>query len=211
MTSRVTLGPIVGDPNYTDGGVLDFYNGTALQTRQRFPSRSTQPVALWGLGMYAQDEWKVTPNLTLTLALRAEKNSNPVCQTDCGSLMKGGASFDNLLAAGLLTKSTPYNSIIDANRHQLYNATDKINWAPRFGFAWSPLGPNTVFRGGFGIFMDAFPSVVADSFMTNLPGLVEVRITGPQWGDTTTTDSPYIQGANSRRGYHVGIRQRGLL
>src|ERR1035438_9436235 len=33
--------------------------------------------------------------------------------------------------------------------------------------------------------------------MTNLPGLVEVRITGPQWGDTTTANSPYIQGANS--------------
>src|SRR5271166_5352131 len=28
-------GTIVGDPNYSDGGVLDFYNGTALQTRQR--------------------------------------------------------------------------------------------------------------------------------------------------------------------------------
>ncbi len=115
-------GTIVGDPNYTDGGVLDFYNGTALQTRQRFPSRSTQPVALWGLGMYAQDEWKVTPNLTLTLALRAEKNSNPVCQTDCSSLLK--APFNTLLGAGLLSPSTPYNSIINGNNHQLYNATD---------------------------------------------------------------------------------------
>ncbi len=178
-----------------DGGQTDFYNGVAFQTRQRFPSRNTQPVALWGLGMYAQDEWKVKPNLTLTLALRAEKNSNPVCQTNCGSLLDG--SFNNLLDAGMLTTSTPYNSIINAGRHQLYNATDKINWGPRFGFAWSPVGPNTVFRGGFGIFMDAFPSVVADQFMTNLPGLVEVRITGPQWGDTTTADSPYIQGANS--------------
>jgi Carboxypeptidase regulatory-like domain len=188
-------GTVVGDPNYSDGGVLDFYNGTALQTRQRFPSRSTQPVALWGLGVYAQDEWKVKPNLTLTLALRAEKNSNPVCQTDCSSLFK--APFNDLLDAGELSKSTPYNSIINGHNHQIYNATDAINWGPRFGFAWSPMGPNTVVRGGFGIFMDAFPALVADQFMTNLPGLVEVRITGPQWGDTTTADSPYVQGANS--------------
>ena len=97
-------GTIVGDPNYTDGGVLDFYNGTALQTRQRFPSRSTQPVALWGLGMYAQDEWKVTPNLTLTLALRAEKNSNPVCQTDCWFADERGGVVQHLLAAGLLSQ-----------------------------------------------------------------------------------------------------------
>ena len=186
---------VVGDPNYTDGGVLDFYNGTALQTRQNFPSRLTQPVALWGLGVYAQDEWKVRSNLTLTLALRAEKNSNPVCQTDCGSLAKN--SFSNLLAAGLLSTTTPYNSIINGHRHQLYNATDSIDWAPRFGFAWSPVGPNTVIRGGFGLFYDAFPAVVGDDFMTNLPGLVNVRITDTQWGDTTSPDSPYIQGKNS--------------
>jgi hypothetical protein len=183
--------------NPLDGGQTDFYNGIALQTRQSFPSASEQPVALWGIGLYAQDEWKVTQNLTLTLALRAEKNSNPVCQTDCGSLTRGGASFTNLLAAGLLTPTTPYNTIINGHRHQLYNATDTIDWAPRFGFAWSPLGPNTVFRGGFGIFDDAFPAVVGDSFMTNLPGLVNVRISATPWGDTTTPASPYIQGANS--------------
>ncbi len=107
-------GTIVGDPNYSDGGVLDFYNGTALQTRQAFPSRLTQPVALWGLGVYAQDEWKVRPNLTLTLALRAEKNSNPVCQTNCGSLLN--APFNTLLGAGLLSPTTPYNSIINGQQ-----------------------------------------------------------------------------------------------
>jgi hypothetical protein len=188
-------GVVVGDPNYSDGGVLDFFNGTALQTRQNFPSRLTQPVALWGLGMYAQDEWKVRSNLTLTLALRFEKNSNPVCQTNCASLLK--APFNTLLDQGLLSPSTPYDSIINANRHQIYNATDAINVAPRFGFAWSPVGPNTVIRGGYGIFYDAFPAVVGDSFMSNLPGLVNVRITETQWADTTSPDSPYIQGAAS--------------
>ncbi len=185
---------VVGDPNYTDGGVLDFYNGTALQTRQRFPSRSTQPVALWGLGLYAQDEWKIRTNLTLTLALRLEKNSNPVCQTNCSSLMN--APFNTLLDAGMLSKDTPYNSIINGHNHQIYNGTDSIDVGPRIGFAWSPLA-KTVVRGGAGIFYDAFPAVVADQFMTNLPGLVEVRITGAPWGDTTSPASPYVQGAAS--------------
>jgi hypothetical protein len=178
-----------------DGGQTDFYNGIAYQTRQRFPSATEQPVALWGIGLYAQDEWKVKSNLTLTLALRAEKNSNPVCQRNCSALLNN--SFENLLTAGMLSPSTPYNSIINGHNHQLFNATDKINLAPRFGFAWSPLGPNTVFRGGFGIFDDAFPSIIGDQFMTNLPGLVEVRITQTPWGDTTTSNSPYLQGAAS--------------
>jgi hypothetical protein len=186
-----------------DGGQTDFYNGIAYQTRQRFPSATEQPVALWGIGIYAQDEWKVSSNLTLTLALRAEKNSNPVCQRNCSALLNN--SFENLLAAGMLSKSTPYNSIINGHNHQLFNATDKIDLAPRFGFAWSPLGPNTVFRGGFGIFYDAFPSIIGDQFMTNLPGLVEVRITGAPWGDTTTSNSPYIQGAASAAAIMAGF------
>ena len=190
---------------FGDGGQTDFYNGIAYQTRQRFPSRSTQPVALWGMGIYAQDEWKVKSNLTLTLALRAEKNSNPVCQTDCGSLLNG--SFNGLLAAGQLTPTTPYNSIIQGNRHQLYRSTDTIDWAPRFGFAWTPVGPNTVIRGGFGMFDDAFPAVASDQFMTNLPGLVEVRITDTPWADTTTANSPYIQGANSAAAIMNGFSQ----
>jgi hypothetical protein len=188
---EIFLGDISGNG---DGGQTDFYNGIALQTRQRFPSRSTQPVALWGLGLYGQDEWKVRSNLTLTLALRLERNSNPVCQTNCSSL--ANAPFSTLLAAGDLSTSTPYNSIINGHNHQIYNGVDSIDVGPRVGFAYSPLA-KTVVRGGFGIFYDAFPAVVADQFMTNLPGLVEVRITDTPWGDTTSSASPYVQGAAS--------------
>jgi Carboxypeptidase regulatory-like domain len=191
----IILGDISGNG---DGGQTDFYNGNALETIQNFPSRAEQPVALWGIGIYGQDEWKVRPNLTLTLALRLEKNSNPVCQTNCSSLLK--APFNTLLSEGLLSPTTPYNSIINGHNHQIYNGTDAIDVAPRFGFAWSPVGPNTVIRGGFGIFDDAFPAVVGDSFMTNLPGLVPITTftgSGIPWGDTTTPASPYVAGAAS--------------
>ena len=208
----VLLGDISGNG---DLGQTDFYNGNALETQQNFPSELEQPVALWGIGIYGQDEWKVRPNLTLTLALRLEKNSNPVCQTNCGSLLNN--SFNNLLSAGQLSPTTPYNSIINGNNHQLYNATDAIDVAPRFGFAWSPLGPNTVFRGGFGIFDDAFPAVVGDAFMTNLPGVVPITTftgAGIPWGDTTTSASPYVAGAASAAaimsGFHNGASYQSL-
>ena len=183
----------------------DFYNGNAYQTRQNFPARASEPVALWGLGLYAQDEWRVNKSLKLTLALRAEKNSNPVCQTNCASLLDG--EFTQGVDNGSISKANPYNSFIEANRHQVFRSTDAINFAPRFGFAWSPGGSDkTVVRGGFGLFYDAFPAIFGDSFMTNLPNEVNVRVTGEvPWADTTTPASPYIQGATTAAAIMTGF------
>jgi hypothetical protein len=197
---------------------LDFFNGGAYQTRQNFPERQSEPVALWGLGVYAQDEWRVSRSLKLTLAIRAEKNSNPVCQTNCSQLLDG--TFSTLAATGAINVQQPYNSFIDAGRHQIFRSTDTLNWAPRFGFAWSPGGSDkTVVRGGFGMFYDAFPAVIGDAFMTNLPNEVNVRVTTPgaaignclalgacvPWGDTTTAASPYNQGQASATAIQTGF------
>ena len=174
-----------------------------LKRKSSYPNRQTEPVALWGLGLYAQDEWRVSKSLKLTLALRAERNSNPVCQTNCGSLLDG--AFNNLLGAGVINANAPYNSFVDANRHQLYRGVDTLDFAPRFGFAWSPGGSDrTVIRGGFGIFYDAPPADGVDNYMLNLPNSVTIVQANPganpnttgaiPWGDTTTPNSPWIHG-----------------
>ena len=64
---------------YVPNGLQEMVDGLAYQYRQALNSSSDVPVALWGVGLYGQDEWKVTPHLTLTLGLRVERNSNPVC------------------------------------------------------------------------------------------------------------------------------------
>ncbi len=205
---------VLNNPEVLSFDQDSFFTGISDQNRQRYPSRATEPVALWGLGVYAQDEWRASKSLKLTFALRAEHNSNPVCQLNCGSLMNG--NFTTMLNNGLITPDTPYNQIIQANRQQLYRSTDAIDWGPRFGFAWSPGGSDrTVVRGGFGIFYDAFPAVVADNFMLNLPNVVTVYSNGVPWADTTTPNSPYIQGAASAAaimsGFANGATYNSLL
>jgi len=82
--------PGIGSIGYSLGDSLtSFFNGLGDNYQQNFAVRLTQPVAVYDLGLYAQDQWAVRPSFKLTLSLRAEHNSNPVCQTNCF------ARFDN--------------------------------------------------------------------------------------------------------------------
>src|SRR5579883_2499957 len=133
----------VGTPLSVISNVEDFYNGFANAYLANYPSQLSEPTALWNLGAYVQDEWRVTPSLKLTFALRAEHYSNPVCNTNCSALMTGPFASESV------SPTTPYNQMVMANQNQIFRATDMINWAPRFGFAWSPGGSDkTVVRGG---------------------------------------------------------------
>lgn len=147
--------------------LTDFFNGVATNFTQAFPSRITEPVALYDLGFYGGDTWHARPNLNLTFTLRADRASNPTCRTNCFSRLAGNFfSIDHSL-------TTPYNQSILANQSLAFSGSYHP-WTvqPRFGFNWSPFGANsnTVISGGFGLFSSNFPAVIADDLMTNLPG-----------------------------------------
>ncbi len=141
-----------------------FLAGNTDVFEQGFATRPTQPLALYSLGLYAQDEWALRPSLKVTLSLRAQHNSNPVCQTNC---------FANLANSFLDVShdpNQPYNQAIRTGLHQALPDYESISWEPRVGFAWQPLGKgNTVIRGGFGLFSDVFPGTVATLYDTNSP------------------------------------------
>lgn len=144
-----------------------FFNGNIdLGFTQTFPSRFSQPIALYGLGFYGQDEWRVGKKLKLTLSLRLDHNSNPVCQTNCFARLK--VPFTSLDHTN--SGDVPYNQTILSGLHQAYPGTDIVVWQPRFGFAYSPFSSNkTVVRGGIGIFGDSFPATLVDPLSQNSP------------------------------------------
>jgi len=111
-------------------------------------------------GFYVQDDWKVTPKLTLNLGLRYEwstpyterKNqltfSNfkgdtgiaiPVAR-DASGLFPGFGQLGEIMGTTVFPTSGNRNATVDRN-----------NVAPRFGFAYQ-LASNTVLRGGAGVF-----------------------------------------------------------
>jgi Carboxypeptidase regulatory-like domain len=151
----------------TERNLLDFYNGggTGNFLQQRFPTVNEAPFAFYNLGIYAQDEWRVSPRLTVTATLRADHNSNPVCQVNCFANMV--APFNSLPH----NANVPYNQVIQTGLHQALSATTKVIWQPRIGFAWTPKKGDMVVRGGFGIFGDTFPGQVAGPMASNTPNL----------------------------------------
>jgi Carboxypeptidase regulatory-like domain len=139
--------------------------GTTLSIlTQSFPTSLAQPVSIYGLGWYVQDDYRATPDLKLTFTLRMDHPSNPVCQTNCF------ARFNAPFASLDKSAAIPYNKSIETGLHQAIPNFQTIVWNPRFGFAWTPPGlKNTVIRGGFGLFGDTFPGTVADSLSQNPP------------------------------------------
>jgi Carboxypeptidase regulatory-like domain len=151
LVEEFSLSDFVAGGGATSGNII----------AQNFPSRTNVPIALYQLGVYAADDVKVTRDLKLTLSLRADHLSNPVCQIDC---------FQRFANGGFGDQGAPVNSSILAGQNQAFPSVTKIVWQPKVGFAWSPRGSTkTVLRGGIGIFGDSLPTGAIDSFLTQAP------------------------------------------
>ena len=118
------------------------------------------------LGIFAQDSWRFQPNLTLNYGLRWEVAGSIIPLNSSYSTLSlndlyGVSGPGNLFKPGTLTGRVPQFVQFKAG-DKGYN-TDYKNFAPNFGFAWSPnvkggwlgrlIGENgqTVIRGGYSI------------------------------------------------------------
>src|SRR5579863_3463418 len=128
-----------------------------------FASQIKQPVALYSVGFYFQDEYRVNSKLKLTLTLRADRNSGGICQTSCASLPV--TPFNDLPHGATI----PYDESFVTGNKTIIPGIEKVIFEPRFGLAWSPVGQNTVIRGGVGLFTDLYPGGLLSLFDTNFP------------------------------------------
>jgi hypothetical protein len=124
----------------------------------------------WYRAAYVQDDWKVTPRLTLNLGLRWEysqpideinghqANFIPDYANGAGVYLLPASSKNIPLPAPFLTSLQTDNIAVQYTNNSLLVTPDWKNVAPRFGVAYR-MGDRTVIRGGFGIFYGGLESI----------------------------------------------------
>ncbi len=167
LDSTRTVPAYTFNGNYTGEALADLMLGQVYQF-----DANTQAIVEQLQKAYAgyiQDDWKITPNVTLNLGMRYEyttpyygANPNKNINVD----LKTGA---------LINAKSPTDYLVNPDYKDL---------GPRIGMAWQILPSKLVFRGGFGIFYSGEDMSGSDvNLPLNPPQLIPVTIvrqgTGP--------------------------------
>jgi outer membrane receptor protein involved in Fe transport len=143
--------------NYFPGNFFGSYTFASLAAfNQNQPLRLVQAFAGTGTtgatthpdineySAFVQDEWRVSPDVTVNAGLRydVQKFAQPQVKNPDAQLA----------AAGIDTSFLP---------------TDKNNVGPRLGVAWAPAGRGYVVRAGYGIFYGRTPSIMVGTAHSN--------------------------------------------
>jgi Carboxypeptidase regulatory-like domain/TonB dependent receptor-like, beta-barrel len=160
---------------------------------------------------YAQDSWKLRPNLTITFGLRHTLLSVPYDRDgqEMVPTVNMGQWLDNRWQGASKGEVVqPEFGFIQggkANGKPGFWNMDKLNLAPRFAIAWQP-APNTTVRAGFGVYYDHFGQGIVDSFdqagefglitQDNAPVGAADADTAPRFSSESTVPTSIIPAVN---------------
>ncbi len=145
--SQYPATPIVNFSNqYTGFALADFLYGYVNSFTQGAGEISS--VKGWQYGVFAQDQYRLRPNFTLTLGVRWDPNTPPQSAGARGAAFRPGQKSTRFPNApvGLIFPGDPgLNAALIPTTYGYVQ--------PRVGFSWQPQSaPHTVVRAGFGLF-----------------------------------------------------------
>ena len=154
------------------GNYIDNFAGSGGGTQRDFGSPRYYPF-LTRQAYFAQDRWRVSNSLTLTLGLRYENFGNAI-----NTLRT--AAFTGLFNIDPVTLTGPFSQPNKVDN-------DNNNFAPTFGLAYSPSYESgfmrrlfgdreTVFRFGYQLGYDSFFNNIASNAATSSPNVVATAI-----------------------------------
>lgn len=129
----------------TFANFADFQRGVPAVFQQRY-GNSVRANRVKNFFAFAQDDWKISRNVTLNVGIRMEWAGGP---TEAKGLISN-LNLDNRSAYGAAGSGAL--GLLETGKPSFRSNS---NWGPRLGFAWNVGGSNkTVLRGGYGIAYD---------------------------------------------------------
>ena len=194
---------------YSGNAVADLLLGLPRWT-QRLVGSGVQPIWDNSYHFYVQDDWKVTPNLTLNMGLRYEFNTPMVSADDRHSTYD--PKLDAVVLSGMpshrrdfvrpdlhdpdVKQASQGIKFVDAGSRRIW-APDRNNFAPRLGLAYRPGGNDRlVLRVGWGIFYDEITGSGGSkgSLTKNYPFTVTQRFNNASPTPNINMDLPFPLG-----------------
>lgn len=167
--------------NWTNHSIGDFLLGM-LQSTTRTAETTRNYLRSFSLGSFFADDYKVTRSLTLNIGLRYELDLPPVDRYDRASNFDAGTGkiiiADDKNLPQLAERIARFNLqdrlalARNVGRPRSLVFADRVNFAPRMGFAWRvpKQRRQTVLRGGYGIFYTGhLLNPIRTSLMTGFP------------------------------------------
>jgi carboxypeptidase family protein len=153
------------DPDPVINTLENFYLGNA-ETAEGNIGNTQRTTYNNGLAFFAQDEFRVRPNLTVTYGVRWEY-FGPISEKN------------NLLFnfPGPFSATSQLQQVGSSGLSGAYKR-DLNNFGPRLAVAWSPF-QNTVVRAGYGIYYDYIPQDLMIANFTTVAGIATNPV-GPQ-------------------------------
>jgi hypothetical protein len=206
ITDSSLLEGIHGQYNFSS--LTDFATGqlrNGSNYAQSFPVINAAHIRYYSLGLYAQDERTLGPNLKITYGVRMQRNANPSCIDNCFARLAGEFSSPDFRKGSAI----PYNQSIQTGLANAYPHTDAAVFEPRGGVVWSPRNRmGTVIRAGAGMFTDLPASAIVSQLFTNAPNSFSAPILSGSVNtsnDATSAAASALAGAQAfRSGFSRG-------
>ncbi len=138
-------------------------------------------------GVWADDTWRVLPNLTITAGLRYDDFGNP---TRYSSSSPFAPVFPG---SGSTFQQQVWDSSVRISNNA-FSQPQNNQWQPRVGFAYSPFkSQQFTIHGGIGLYENALtPAQIANNLPTQPPSRISLAMSAPlDFGDFTTTAAPW--------------------
>jgi hypothetical protein len=169
FNGRYTRNPLSGAGGYSLADML-----LGLSNSARLSSLSSLANRQSSYGTFVMDDWRVTPRLTLNLGLRYDYTSPIVEAHDHQGNLDFATGEIIVPDLSLIQNPGPFK-FRQGNNRALVDG-DKLNFAPRIGFAWTPFGGGkTVIRAGYGIYYSAqeYRTAGGNQLAYNIPFYIE--------------------------------------